>query len=99
LRKTFALKDPPKGAGPLFFAGFQLLKNGNLVGCNWTGHGPKDSAKGWQLLEFAPDGSLVWHYHNPERAGTLINIAILDHLDQNLLLDDSSGELKAVPGK
>jgi hypothetical protein len=99
LRQEFSLKGAPQGAGPLFFAGFQALKNGNLVVCNWTGHGPQDSAKGWQLAEFAPDGTLVWHWHNAEQAGALINIAILDDLDENTFLDDSSGVLKALPAK
>jgi len=99
LRQEFSLKGAPQGAGPLFFAGFQVLKNGDLVVCNWTGHGPQDSAKGWQLAEFAPDGTLVWHWHNAEQAGTLINIAVLDDLDENTFLDDSSGVLKPVPAK
>jgi hypothetical protein len=99
LRRELTLKGQPAAAGPLFFAGFQVLKNGNIVCCNWTGHGPQDSAKGWQLAEFAPDGTLVWHWHNPERAGTLVNIAVLDDLDENAFLDDSSGVLKAVQPK
>ncbi len=49
--------------------------------------------------EFAPDGTLVWHWHNAEQAGTLINIVILDDLNENQFLDDSSGEMKAVPAK
>ncbi|MCY3021761.1 MAG: hypothetical protein NTW87_22350 [Planctomycetota bacterium] len=99
LRKEYMVKDPPKGVDLHFFAGIQVLKNGNIVACNWTGHEPQDSAKGWQLLEFSPDGALVWHWHNPAQAGTAINIAILDDLDENAFLDDSSGVLKAVPAK
>jgi hypothetical protein len=94
LRRELALKDAPAAAGPLFFAGFQLLRNGNLIVCNWTGHGAQDSAKGWQLVEFAADGSMVWHWHAPERAGTALNIVVLDDLDENAFLDDSSGMLK-----
>lgn len=94
LRKEFNLKAAPATAGPLFFAGLQVLKNGNIVVCNWTGHGPQDGAKGWQLVEFAPDGAIVWHWHNPEQAGTLVNIAVLDDLDGKEFLDDSSGVLK-----
>jgi hypothetical protein len=94
IRREYALKDPPPtGAGPFFFAGFQVLKNGNFVVCNWTGHGPADSAKGWQILEFAPDRSLVWHWHDPTTAGTLVNIAVLDDLDENTFFDDSTGIL------
>jgi hypothetical protein len=99
LLKEFNLKAAPAGAGPLFFAGFQVLKNGNTVCCNWTGHGPQDSTKGWQVVEFSPDGAIVWHYHNPERAGTLVNIEVLDDLDENTFLDDTSGVLKPVTAK
>ncbi|MGD0090665.1 MAG: hypothetical protein ABSE73_12160 [Planctomycetota bacterium] len=94
LRRELALKDVPAAAGPTFFAGFQVLKNGHVVVCNWTGHAPPDSAKGWQLVEFAADGALVWHWHNAERAGTALNIAVLDDLDENMFLDDSSGTMK-----
>lgn len=93
IRRELKLKDPPPGASPFFFAGFQVRKNGNVVVCNWTGHGASDSAKGWQLLEFAPDGSLVWHWHDPKISGTLVNIAILDDLDEGTFFDDSSGIL------
>jgi hypothetical protein len=99
LRREYTVKDAPKGVEFLFYAGFQVLKNGNLVVCNWTGHGPQDSTKGWQLVEFAPDGTLVWHYHSPERAGTALNVIVLDDLDENAFLDDSDGVLKAVPAK
>jgi hypothetical protein len=94
LRKEFEVKDGPKGVDFHFFAGIQVLKNGNIVACNWTGHDAKDSTKGWQLVEFAPDGTVVWHWHDAERAGTAINIAILDDLDENKFLDDASGTLK-----
>ena len=99
LRKEFEVKDGPKGVDFHFFAGIQVLKNGDIVACNWTGHDAKDSAKGWQLVEFAPDGTVVWHWHDAERAGTAINVTILDDLDENTFLDDASGTLKAGQGK
>jgi hypothetical protein len=94
VKQEFSVKEPPAGVTFLFYAGFQVLKNGNIVVCNWTGHGPEDGAKGWQLVEFAPDDKLLWHWHDAKRASTLVNIAVLDDLDENKYLDDSSGVLK-----
>ena len=86
----------PAGLWLHFFSGFQLLKNGNLVCCNWTGHGPEDSAKAPQLLEYAPDGKLVGQWHDAKMAGSLHGIIVLDDLDTNLLNDDTNGVLGPV---
>ena len=86
----------PAGLGLHFFAGFQVLKNGNLVICNWTGHGADDSTQAPQLLEYAPDGRLVGQWHNAKLAGSLHGIIVLDDLDLNALNDDTSGVLDAV---
>ena len=61
-----------------FFAGFQVLKNGNIVQCNWTGHGAQDSAKGVQLVEFNPEGKPVWTWHDSTAAGSLHGVIVLD---------------------
>ncbi|MCX7009656.1 MAG: hypothetical protein NTY53_20825, partial [Kiritimatiellaeota bacterium] len=68
----------PAGLWLHFFAGFQVLKNGNLVVCNWTGHGAEDSTKAPQLLEYAPDGKLVGQWHDAKMAGSLHGIIVLD---------------------
>jgi len=86
----------PAGLWLHFFSGFQVLKNGNLVVCNWTGHGPEDSTKAPQLLEYAPDGRLVGQWHDAKLAGSLHGIIVLDDLDTNLLNDDTTGVLGAV---
>ena len=80
-----------------FFAGFQLLKNGNIVQCNWIGHGAQDSAKGVQLLEFDPAGNVVWTWHDAQMAGSIHGIIVLDDLDTSVLNDDQSGTLQAMP--
>lgn len=67
------------GAADYFFFSRPFeLANGNIVASHWTGHSPKDSRKGPQLLEFNPAGELVWSWHDPERAGTIHGVIILD---------------------
>jgi hypothetical protein len=88
----------PAETYPHFWCGYQVLNNGNIVMCNWTGHGAGDSAKAPQLIEFDPAGKLVWSWHNPALAGTLHGVVVLDDLDPSVLNDDSSGTLrKAKP--
>jgi hypothetical protein len=81
--------DP--GIHPHFCADFQLLKNSNIVMANWLGHG-KDSAKsGCQLVEFDPNGKVVWTWKNPELCGSLVGIVILDDVDTKVLNTDTNG--------
>jgi len=96
--RTIGGKDSPEGKalGLHFFAGFQILKNGNLVVSNWTGHGPNDSEKGVQLVEYSPQGKLVWKWHDAKLAGSIDGVIVLDDLDPTLLQDDVSGVLGPV---
>jgi hypothetical protein len=88
---------------PHFFAGFQILANGNYVVTNWQGHGPKFGASGIQVLEFKPDGSLAWSWKQDEtKFSSLQGIIVLDGLDLNFLhIEDVNGKLAAVktPGQ
>lgn len=93
IRRTIGGAPAPEGLWLNFFCGFQVLKNGNLVVCNWTGHDAKDSTKAPQLLEYAPDGRLAWRWHNAERAGSLHGVIVLDELDPSVLNDDVSAVL------
>jgi hypothetical protein len=86
----------PAGLGLNFFAGFQMLGNGNLVVCNWTGHGADDSAKAPQLLEYTADGQLIGQWHDAKLAGSLHGVIVLDELDADLLNDDSGSVLRPV---
>lgn len=60
-----------------FFGGAEKLSNGNYVVANWTGHQPDDSQKAPQVLEFDEAGEVVWKWHDPKRAGSINNIAII----------------------
>ena len=86
----------PAGLWLNFFCGFQVLKNGHIVICNWTGHDANDSIKAPQLLEYAPDGSLVWQWHDAEHAGSLHGVIVLDDLDPAVLNDDVTSVLGSV---
>lgn len=94
--KTLGGKTPPPGVSLHFFAGMQVLKNGNIVVCNWAGHGANDNAKTDQLLEFSPDGKLVWKWHDIKIGGSLVGIMVMDDLDPSVLNDDSSSVLGPV---
>ncbi|VGO14580.1 hypothetical protein PDESU_03143 [Pontiella desulfatans] len=61
-----------------FFSRPFELANGNTVCCNWTGHKPNDSEKAPQLVEFDPQGNVVWNWHDPQRAGTIHGVIVLD---------------------
>jgi hypothetical protein len=86
----------PSETHPNFWCGYQVLKNGNIVMCNWTGHDAGDSTKAPQVIEFDFTGRLVWSWHNPTLAGTVHGVVVLDDLDTTVLNDDSSGTLTKV---
>jgi hypothetical protein len=79
----------PAETHPNFWCSYQLLKNGNTVICNWTGHDANDSAKAPQLIEFDTARKLVWSWHNPTLAGTIHGVLILDDLDTDTLNEDT----------
>ena len=79
--KRWGGKPGPVETGFHFFSGMHLLKDGRIVIANWTGHGAQDSEKGHQVLMFAPDGRLLWSWHDPELAGSINRVTVLDDLD------------------
>lgn len=85
----------PEKVNPKFYAGLQILPNGNLVVINWQGHGPDRGEKGIQLLEYAPDGELVWSWKQDANVfSSLHAVIILDGLDLDLLhIEDENGVL------
>ena len=67
----------PEGLNNYFYAGFQILKNGNRVMANWTGHSEKDFKPGWKLIEFDKDQHVVWTW-NEEYGGTVNQVIVLE---------------------
>ncbi|UDQ98049.1 hypothetical protein AAEX28_13795 [Lentisphaerota bacterium WC36G] len=78
--KEYGGKNHPQAQklGFHFFSGMQLMKNGNIIVANWTGHGANDSNKGVQLIEFSPNNKVIWHWKNPRRTGSVHNVIVLD---------------------
>jgi hypothetical protein len=79
-----------------FFAGLQVLTNGNLVVANWSGHGRDDvrnTQKGPQIIEYSPDGKVLWTFYDPDRLGSIHHPVILDGLDTALPYEEVGGRL------
>lgn len=88
----------PGEVNPNFYAGFQVLSNGNFLVTNWQGHGPKFGASGVQILEYTPNGNLVWQWkQDPEKFSSLQGVIVLDGLDLNRLhVENAAGILTPV---
>jgi len=91
--KTFTA---PKEFNPNFFSGFQVLANGNYLVSNWQGHGPDLGKSGYQLLEFNPDGELVWSWkQDSAKFSSLQGVIALDGLNTDYLyIEGKKGTLK-----
>jgi hypothetical protein len=88
----------PTNVTPYFFGGFQILSNGDFVVANWQGH--MGEKQGVQLLEFNPQGALVWSYepNTTTESLSLHHVIVLDGLDTSKLqVDDTTGVLVPVP--
>jgi hypothetical protein len=91
------ITGPPE-VNPYFYAGFQILKNGNYVVTNWQGHGADHGTSGIQLLEYSPDGKLVWSWkQDPLKFSSVQGVIVLDGLNLKLLhVEDGNGILAPV---
>ena len=85
-------------AAPNFFAGFQILKNGNIVVANWEGHGGGNGGKGFQLIEINSDLTDVVSYwrQDPAIVSSLHGVLVFDSLDTELLHSDVNGVLSPL---
>jgi hypothetical protein len=52
-------KDIPE-AGAAWMAGIRLLPNGNILVCNWLGHGKEGT--GYPMFEVTPEKKIVWKF-------------------------------------
>ncbi|MDD2598051.1 MAG: hypothetical protein PHO37_02335 [Kiritimatiellae bacterium] len=87
--------DQPEGLHNYFYGGFQMLRNGHIVMCNWSGHNKGDFKPGLKLVEFDKDFRVVWSW-NEEFGGTVNQMLVLDDLDPAKLNQDTSGILQAL---
>ncbi|MEO7766686.1 MAG: hypothetical protein ABIS01_04640 [Ferruginibacter sp.] len=88
----------PASVKPNFYAGFQILANGNYIVTNWQGHGTKFGASGTQLLEYSPAGKLIWSWkQDASKYSSLQGVIVLDGLDTNFMhIEDAKGMLAPV---
>lgn len=88
----------PAYVNPNFFAGFQTLPNGNHVVANWQGHGLTFGGSGHQVLEYSPNGELVWSWkQDASKFSSLQGVIVLDGLDiSKLYVEGAGGVLEAV---
>jgi hypothetical protein len=96
---TIGGKNQPDATNitPNFYAGFQILANGNYVVTNWEGHGGGNGGKGIQLLEYDASGAVVWKWKQDSKlVSSLHHVIVLDGLDTTKLHDDVNGVLAPV---
>lgn len=88
----------PVTVRPNFYAGFQVLANGNFLVINWQGHGPELGSSGTQLLEYSPAGELVWSWkQDAAKYSSLHAVISLDGLDtRELHTENANGMLTPV---
>lgn len=98
--KLVATITGPADVKPTFYAGFQILDNGNYVVTNWQGHGAAFGNSGTQLLEYSPGGELIWSWkQDATKFSSLQGVIVLDGLDLNSLHTEAEkGVLTPVPG-
>jgi hypothetical protein len=85
-------------AKPNFFAGFQILKNGNIVVANWEGHNGGNGNIGYQLLEIDSGLTKVVSYWKQDASlvSSLHGVLVLDSLDTKYMYSDINGVLSLV---
>lgn len=69
------------GLRNFFYGQAEERPDGRVYVCNWTGHGANDSERGWQVIEFDPEGHSVWHLYDPVRFGSVSGIVVLEDGD------------------
>ncbi len=76
-KEVWSLEENDLSDHPLrFVAGLHVLSNGNIVVCNWGGHGHKKQQA--QVFEVTRDKKVVWSVFDWEQLGQISTIQILD---------------------
>lgn len=93
----------PAAERPYFYGLFQVMPNGDVISANWQGHGPVSGDRhthsmnhgneGWQIVQFDPQGSIIWHWLNREHVAfsSIQAVLVLDGLDPSRLYDQRDG--------
>jgi hypothetical protein len=85
---SFGGKNMPMAAmvRPNFFSEYEILPNGNIFCSNWQGHGGGNGMNGLQVLEFDPQGNLVWYWkQDPTIFSSIQGVQVMDGKDPKYL--------------
>jgi hypothetical protein len=96
VRRFGAPGQVPARVHPNFYAMFQVLPNGDIVAANWQGHGAGHNDTGAQILEFDPQGAIVWEWNDRAFVSSIQDVLILDGLDRSVLNDERHGIMGPV---
>ncbi len=66
------------GKSNVFYGALQAMDDGSVYVANWTGPNVRDSFKGWQLIQFGPDGRVLWWLDSPDRFGSVVGFDVLE---------------------
>jgi hypothetical protein len=91
VRRFGAADQVPERVHPNFYAMFQVLPNQDIVAANWQGHGAGHNNTGVQLLEFDPQGAIVWEWSDRAFVSSIQGVLVLDGLDRSVINDDHNG--------
>ncbi|HEY5960081.1 MAG TPA: hypothetical protein VIV60_26190, partial [Polyangiaceae bacterium] len=93
---TAAIVGGATAVDPYFFAGFQVLKNGNFIVANFRGSGAGNFSKGIPVLEYTPANALAWYWGDPayaDRLSSIQEVIVVDNLDLTKLhVEDTVGQ-------
>lgn len=95
--RTLDGSQTPSGSsvsiGQYFYGCFQVLENGNIILCNWRGHGSEPDAHGYALVEYDTNGKVVWTWRDAADKWSCHKILVLDSVDTKYMYYDVYGKL------
>ena len=96
VRKFGAADQVPARINSYFYAMFQLMPNGDAVVANWQGHLSGHNNSGVQLVEFDPQGGIVWEWSDRAFVSSVQGVLVLDGLDRSVMNDERNGVMAPV---
>jgi hypothetical protein len=96
VRKFGAVDQVPARINSYFYAMFQLMPNGDAVVANWQGHLSGHNNSGVQLVEFDPQGGIVWEWSDRAFVSSVQGVLVLDGLDRSVMNDERNGVMGPV---
>ncbi|MDR2863716.1 MAG: hypothetical protein LBV54_07600 [Puniceicoccales bacterium] len=87
-KEVWKVSNADLAGKPLYFAsGFQVLPNGNILLCNWLGHG--NFGKAPHMLEITREKEVVWTYADHKQFKTISSVHVFGEGDAPLSGSDS----------